>query len=244
MIRHTTHLIIVSLIAAFSPCGLAHAQPDPQSNVERPSAVRDLARAINIIAKYHAKEPSNQQLTTWAVDGLYAHHKQPVPVDIKKRLANLKGTAGETQSLLDDVFAPFQARKDFDAHKAVEACVDAIFAKLEPAAAPELRGGLVPNPGCVLFDNKVGVGLKIQVDRESGMLRVVTPLHNGPAHKAGIRAGDLITHIRIHGDADAHGNELAPPRTNSTKGMTIEEAERLLRGKSGTRVTLVVVPAK
>jgi C-terminal processing protease CtpA/Prc len=178
------------------------------------------------------------------VEGLYALHKEQVPADIKKRLANPKATAAQMQELLEDVFAQLQPRKDFDAHKAVAACIEAIFARLEPAAPPELRSGLVPVAPFTPFPRGAGVGLKIQVDKDSGMLRVVTPLFNGPAHKAGIRAGDLITHIRIHGAADAHGNELAPPRTISTKGMTVEEAERLLRGKSGTRVTLVVVPAK
>ena len=74
------------------------------------------------------------------------------------------------------------------------------------------------------------------------MLRVVTPVIDGPAYKAGIRAGDIITHIELK--TDAAGNSLPKAKVISTKGMSVDDAYDLFLGKEGTRVTLTVIPAK
>lgn len=79
-------------------------------------------------------------------------------------------------------------------------------------------------------------------DRATGMLRVVTPILNGPAYRAGLRAGDLITHIHVH--QDQGGTPLARPRVLSTRHMSVEQAEALFAGAEGTRVTLIVLPRR
>jgi carboxyl-terminal processing protease len=67
-----------------------------------------------------------------------------------------------------------------------------------------------------------GVGMEIGIKQQQ--LRVVTPLENSPAKKAGIRAGDAI--IKIDGKAAA--------------GMTTDEAVKLIRGPKGTDVVLTL----
>ena len=67
-------------------------------------------------------------------------------------------------------------------------------------------------------------GLGVEVDLRDGWLIVVAPLAGGPAERAGIQPGDRI--IEIAG--------------RSTKGWTIEEASRVLRGKPGTLLSLKV----
>ncbi len=84
------------------------------------------------------------------------------------------------------------------------------------------------------------------------MRRVITPIYNGPGNVAGIRDGDIITAIRHHTDIDGNplvgpdknGKDAPMPRIYSTKGMAVEEANRLLLGKQGTRVTLMVIPTQ
>jgi carboxyl-terminal processing protease len=65
-------------------------------------------------------------------------------------------------------------------------------------------------------------GLGLEVDLRDGWLIVVAPVAGGPAERAGIQPGDRI--IDIAG--------------KQTKGWTIEEAAKVLRGKLGTFVTL------
>lgn len=68
-------------------------------------------------------------------------------------------------------------------------------------------------------------GLGIEVQMQDGFVRVVAPIDDTPADRAGIQAGDLI--IRI---------DDAP-----VKGMTLIDAVRLMRGKPGTDIVLTVV---
>ncbi len=68
-----------------------------------------------------------------------------------------------------------------------------------------------------------GVGIQIQIAKD-GSLAVVTPLEDSPAYKAGIQAGDIITHID----------------GKNAKGITIDQAVKTITGPSGTNVTLTV----
>lgn len=65
-------------------------------------------------------------------------------------------------------------------------------------------------------------GVGIELGMRDDKLTVVAPIKNTPAERAGVQAGDVITAI------DAR----------STKGMSIEEAVKLIRGEPGTKVTL------
>ena len=67
-------------------------------------------------------------------------------------------------------------------------------------------------------------GLGIEVTLESGVVKVIAPIDDTPASKAGIKAGDLITHI----DEEA------------VLGMTLSEAVSLMRGKVGSKIKLKI----
>ncbi len=69
-----------------------------------------------------------------------------------------------------------------------------------------------------------GVGIQLSVDKSSNEVIVVSPIEGTPAFRAGIKSKDVITSI------DAI----------STKGLSIEEVVRLIRGKIGTTVELGV----
>ncbi len=68
-------------------------------------------------------------------------------------------------------------------------------------------------------------GLGIEVGMEDGFVKVISPIDDTPAERAGIQAGDLI--IRIDGTA--------------VQGMTLGDAVKKLRGKVGTKIELSVV---
>ena len=68
-------------------------------------------------------------------------------------------------------------------------------------------------------------GLGIEVIIKDGFLRVLTPIVDSPAFRAGVYIGDVI--IKIDG--------------KSTKNIAIHEAIEMLRGKTHTEVTITVI---
>jgi len=68
-------------------------------------------------------------------------------------------------------------------------------------------------------------GLGMEVSMENGFVKVISPIDDTPADKAGVKAGDLI--IRLD---DA-----------SIRGMPLNESINLMRGKPGSSITLTVV---
>jgi len=68
-------------------------------------------------------------------------------------------------------------------------------------------------------------GLGIEVGMEDGFVKVVSPIDDTPAQKAGILAGDLI--VRLDDTA--------------VKGLSLNEAVKLMRGAPGTDITLTIV---
>lgn len=69
-----------------------------------------------------------------------------------------------------------------------------------------------------------GVGVQIQLDEESQMIKVVTPLEGTPAQRAGIRAGDLIK--KIDGQ--------------SAVGISLNQAVDLITGPVDSGVTITM----
>ena len=68
-------------------------------------------------------------------------------------------------------------------------------------------------------------GLGIEVTMEDGLVKVVAPIDDTPAAKAGVRANDIITHID-----DA-----------AVKGMTLEQAVEKMRGLVNTKIKLRIM---
>jgi carboxyl-terminal processing protease len=68
-----------------------------------------------------------------------------------------------------------------------------------------------------------GLGIEITMDT-TGFVRVVAPIDDTPAYRAGMQSGDLITQID----------------DTPVKGMTINDAVTLMRGKPGTSLVLTV----
>ena len=68
-------------------------------------------------------------------------------------------------------------------------------------------------------------GLGMQVNMEDGLLKVVSPIDDTPAAKAGILAGDVITQV--------DGTPI--------KGLTVSQAVEKMRGAPGTEVRLEII---
>ena len=72
-----------------------------------------------------------------------------------------------------------------------------------------------------------GVGIQIQTD-ESGNLKVVSPLEDSPAYRAGIKPDSIITHIN----------------GKTARWLNINQAVKTITGKPGSSVTLTVKDPK
>ena len=68
-------------------------------------------------------------------------------------------------------------------------------------------------------------GLGIEVGMEDGFVKVVSPIDDSPASRAGLKPGDLIVKLD----------------EASVKGMTLNDAVKRMRGKPNTQITLTIV---
>lgn len=93
--------------------------------------------------------------------------------------------------------------------------LDPHSAYLEPEAFAELQESTSGEFG----------GLGIEVGTEDGFIKVVSPIDDTPASKAGIQPGDLI--VKIDGQP--------------TKGLSLMEAVDKMRGKAGSKINLTLV---
>ena len=71
-------------------------------------------------------------------------------------------------------------------------------------------------------------GLGIEVGMENGYVKVVSPIDDTPADKAGVKAGDLI--VRID--------------NKPVKGLNLQQAVQKMRGEKGSKIHLTVYRQK
>ncbi|WP_271271419.1 S41 family peptidase [Aliamphritea hakodatensis] len=102
-----------------------------------------------------------------------------------------------------------------DAIRGMLAGLDPHSTYLEPSAFSELQTHTSGEFG----------GLGIEVGMEDGFVRVITPIDDTPAQKAGVKAGDLIIKL---GD-------------QAVQGMDLNDAVELMRGPAGSELVLTIV---
>ena len=68
------------------------------------------------------------------------------------------------------------------------------------------------------------VGVGIEISQEDGLVKVVSPIEGSPAHRAGLKPGDLITKID----------------DTAVKGLSLSEAVKRMRGEPQTKVLLTI----
>lgn len=111
--------------------------------------------------------------------------------------------------------------EEVDDKTLLEYAINGMLTSLDPHSAylqPEAFNDLQENTS-----GKFG-GLGIEVGMEDGLIRVVTPIDDTPAKRAGIESGDLI--VTLDGDA--------------VMGMTLSDAVERMRGEPGSEITLEI----
>ena len=133
----------------------------------------------------------------------------PLPVDELRQLADVFGLIKS-----DYVESVDDKKLLTEAITGMVASLDPHSAYLDKKAFKELR------------ESTQGkfVGIGIEVGMEDGYVKVISPIEESPAYRAGIKAGDLITRL------DA----------TPVKGLTLDEAVKKMRGEPNTKITLTI----
>ena len=153
-------------------------------------------------------------------------HRDPAPHRVRSVRAR-KAAAADTYrqlNLFGDVFE--RVRADYvekpDDAKLVESAINGMLAGLDPHSsymdAKSFRDMQVQTRG------EFG-GLGIEVTMEDGLIKVVAPIDETPAAKAGIMANDIITQLD----------------DEPVQGLTLNQAVEKMRGPVNTKIKLTIM---
>ncbi|MCK5556184.1 MAG: S41 family peptidase, partial [Alphaproteobacteria bacterium] len=147
--------------------------------------------------------------------------KQSTPV--KEKASSISDTY-KALNLFGDVFEQTRANyvEPVKDKKLIEYALNGMLSNLDPHSGfmneKEAKSMSIQNKG------EFG-GLGIEVTMENGVVKVVSPIDDTPAARAGIQSGDLIVEI--------DGKQVI--------GMTLSEAVEKMRGKVGAEILLTIV---
>ncbi len=138
-------------------------------------------------------------------------------------MAQVDGRAGPEFARL---FATYQQIKasyveDVDDETLIRGAIDGMLASLDPHSA-YLDGSDLQRLNTMIDGNYSGLGLSVVM--EDGAVKIISPFRGSPAEKAGIKAGDFITHL--------DGKLIY--------GGDLDDAVTRMRGPAGTSIRLTV----
>ncbi len=108
-----------------------------------------------------------------------------------------------------------------DDDKLIKGAIDGMLASLDPHSS-YLEGASLQRLDTMIDGNYQGLGLSVVGD--DGAVKVVSPMRGSPAEKAGVKAGDFITHL--------DGKLIY--------GLDLDEAVARMRGPAGTSIRLTI----
>jgi carboxyl-terminal processing protease len=138
--------------------------------------------------------------------------------------ANQDSSVYEQLDLFGDIFERIRAQyvEEVSTEDLVTAAINGMLTSLDPhsgyLSAKDFEDMRVQTRG------EFG-GLGIEVTQEEGFIKVISPMDGTPAAKAGILAGDFITHV----DGE------------SVLGLVLDEAVEKMRGPIGSEIIITVV---
>jgi len=138
-------------------------------------------------------------------------------------MAQVDGRVGPEFSKLFAVYQRVKANyvEEVDDEKLIRGAIDGMIASLDPHSA-YIDGSDLQRLETMIDGNYSGLGLSVVMD--DGAVRVVSPFRGSPADKAGIKAGDMITHL---------DGELI-------YGGDLDDAVSRMRGPVGTSISLTI----
>ena len=173
---------------------------------------------------------------TWLIGNRLNWAKEPPAAGSSPATQLAKGDDGDAKTTDGDIKNDYELMKlfvdtldqiernyvqDISRRELVEAAIQGMLSKLDqhtnyisPQDLDQFKTGVESEFG--------GIGIHVKI--EKGELMILGAVPNSPAQRAGLAIGDVITHVE----------------TKAIKGLQIEEATQLLKGKSGTSVEFAV----
>lgn len=144
----------------------------------------------------------------------------------KKSEKEINAETYELLNLFGEVLERTRASyvEDVTDKKLIESAINGMLSSLDPHS-----GFLDEKSFTYMTEQTKGKfgGLGIEVTMESGLVKVVSPIDDTPAFKAGIKPGDYIINID----------------DEPVMGLSLNEAVDKMRGKSGTKIKLTITRA-
>ena len=164
------------------------------------------------------------RVSTWFLSGILLGLSLAIGHSVYALKGNENQIPFEQLQAFTEVFS--KVKSDYvetvDESKLIEDAIRGMLSGLDPHSAylntsefSDLRIGTTGQFG----------GLGIEVGMENGFVKVISPIDDTPASRAGIQAGDLV--IKLD--------------EKSVKGMTLNDAVKLMRGQPNTDIDLTIV---
>jgi carboxyl-terminal processing protease len=208
----------------------ASASTPPAPTLSRADVVKLFAPFVTVLStarKDYVDVPDEPKLLRGAIDGMRTAFPAAQNVSSAARGSASAADSGNAKADLNAVYdaaleilnRPGDSRNEA---RVLAAAIKGLLAGLDPHSAymdaRDFRDMQVQTRG------EFG-GLGVEVTMPDGLLKVVAPLDDTPAAKAGVLAGDTITHL-----------DDAP-----VQGMTLNEVVPKMRGAVGSSVKLTIV---
>jgi len=195
-----------------------------------------LDEASDLIQAHAAYELHRADLFAAAIRGLYARVEEKVPAEVEARLGrSTKLARADWLSLLADARQHLGRCEELTAPKDRLLSLQLMMAQVDRFSAyvdPDKVEPFGPR------DFPVGVGLQIRKNAVTDLLEIITPTPDSPAHRADLQAGDVILTIGPAFYNDGQPQE--PHKPVSTRCLSHSECQRLLLGRSGSKVRLTI----
>lgn len=212
------------LVAALAGAVIVWQSVSPRGTVGAVTRVQGMelldAVARNVQSIYIERAVSNETLYQGAIKGLLDAAGQSCARAVNDQNAPAGGSRDRVASLVDSIGQRCSPRPETDrlffgaAKGMLESLGDPYSRFMDPRAYQEFR----QDAQGFFF------GIGIFIDLRDEHLIVVQPIPRTPAARAGLRAGDRITHVD----------------GASTEGMALQEAVTRIRGPKGTTVRLMI----
>lgn len=221
------------LVLALAGAGAA-MRPSPAEQPAAPAVAAEettdrltaLARRLwavtELVAKHHPEPPARADLLTATAMALCKEAGLAAPADLPRRAADVSGPE-QLAAFLKAVWPTGEAEKKATPEKLEAAALHGLLRSV-PGDTNLLSADDVRINGQLSANRYVGIGIQIAMDEKSKRAVIVDPFRRGTAHRAGVKAGDLI--VRVDG--------------KDTQGAPLRKVVQWLRGEEGTSVEIEV----